>query len=158
MIRPASSLGGGAGGGDEGPELHAVQAEDWDFSGTWGPAHVLGRGPVQVAVDDGEPVEPDHGGQPAGDGGGGVAAVLLHPTDARYHGEPGPLPADIDVLAVGDGVDRVALCAAAERAEARLDIPVNSVLRPAGSWDDTDGDPLLAEVQARPLVDVTRSR
>ena len=74
---------------------------------------------------------------------------------ARYHGEVGGVPADIDVLLLGDGVDRGAAYTAAERAEARLGMPVNPVLRPAGSWDDPDGDALVLEVQARPYVDVT---
>ena len=43
---------------------------------------------------------------------------------ARYHGEKGDLPADIDVLVVGDGIDRVDLYDAPERAEARLRMPV----------------------------------
>ncbi len=73
---------------------------------------------------------------------------------ARYHGEPGQAPADIDVLAVGDGVDRSALYAAAERAEARLGMPVNPVLRAAAAWA-AGSDPLLAEIQTRPYVDVT---
>jgi len=74
---------------------------------------------------------------------------------ARYHGEVGALPADIDVLVVGDGLDRAEVYAAAERAEARLGMAVNPVLRPAGSWTDTAGDALLTEIQSRPYVDVT---
>jgi hypothetical protein len=74
---------------------------------------------------------------------------------ARYHGEIGELPADIDVLVVGDGIDRAALYAAAERAEVRLRMPVNPVLRPAGSWEKPGRDALLVEVQSRPYVDVT---
>jgi hypothetical protein len=74
---------------------------------------------------------------------------------ARYHGEVGPVPADIDVLLLGDGLDRAAVYAAAERAEARLGMPVNPVLRPARAWSDPGQDPLLLEVQGRPYVDVT---
>lgn len=73
---------------------------------------------------------------------------------ARYHGEVGPLPADIDVLVVGD-VDRAAVYAAAERAEARLGMPVNPILRPSSSWIDPSGDALLLKLQSRPYVDVT---
>ena len=75
---------------------------------------------------------------------------------ARYHGETGDLPADIDVLVVADGIDRADLYAAAERAEARLAMPVNPVLRPAGSWDAPGKDALLVQVKSRPYVDVTR--
>jgi len=77
---------------------------------------------------------------------------------ARYHGEAGPVPADIDVLVVGDRLDRAEVYAAADRAEARLGMPVNPVLRPADSWTETAGDALLSEIRARPYVDVTVSR
>jgi predicted nucleotidyltransferase len=77
---------------------------------------------------------------------------------ARYHGEVGTVPADIDVLLVGDGLDRAAAYAAAERAEARLGRPVNPVLRRARAWTEPAGDALLIEVQARPYVDVTEQR
>jgi predicted nucleotidyltransferase len=76
---------------------------------------------------------------------------------ARYRGEPGPFPADIDVLILGDGLSRADAYAAAESAEHRLGMPVNPVLRPTNSW--TDGaDPLLTEIRSRPFVDVTRER
>jgi hypothetical protein len=74
---------------------------------------------------------------------------------ARFHGEAGPPPGDIDVLVVGDGIDRADLYAAAERAEARLGMPVNPALRPAGAWELPNGDALLVEIQARPYLDVT---
>ena len=74
---------------------------------------------------------------------------------ARYHGETGELPADIDVLVVGDDIDRADLYAAAERAEARLGMPVNPVLRTCGAWAESGGDALLTEIQSRPYVDVT---
>jgi hypothetical protein len=56
---------------------------------------------------------------------------------------------------VGDGIDRADLYAAAERAEARLGMPVNPALRPAGAWELPNGDALLVEIQARPYLDVT---
>jgi predicted nucleotidyltransferase len=74
---------------------------------------------------------------------------------ARYHGEEGPFPADIDVLVVGDGLTRAAVYAAAERSEKRLGMPVNSIMRPAASWAEPAGDALLSEIQSRPFVDVT---
>jgi len=86
---------------------------------------------------------------------GAERVVVFGSWAARYHGEVGPLPADIDVLVVGDGIDRAAAYAAAERAEARLGMAVNPVLRPAGSWTDAAGDALLTEIQSRPYVDVT---
>ena len=77
---------------------------------------------------------------------------------ARPHGEAGPLPADIDVLVVGDGIDRPEVYAAADRAEARLVMAVNPVLRPAGLWTDAAGDALLTEIQSRGCAATVRSR
>jgi hypothetical protein len=71
---------------------------------------------------------------------------------ARYHGETGDLPVDIDVLVVGDGIDRTDLYAVAERAEARLGMPVNPVLRPAGSWDEPGGDALRSNTPNGPAL------
>ena len=88
---------------------------------------------------------------------GAKRVIVFGSWSARYHGEPGPLPADIDVLVVGD-VARSDLYDAAERAEARLGIPVNPVLRTVAAWEDPAGDPLLAEIQTRPYVDVTRAQ
>ncbi|TDD66356.1 ArsR family transcriptional regulator [Jiangella aurantiaca] len=85
----------------------------------------------------------------------GADLVLLFGSwAARYHGEPGPPPADIDVLVIGDHVDRAALYEAAERAERRLQRPVNPVLRKSSTWAQRDGDPLLNEIVRRPYVEV----
>jgi predicted nucleotidyltransferase len=84
--------------------------------------------------------------------------VIFGSWAARYHGEAGPIPDDIDVLVVGDGIDRSAVYTAAERAEARLGISVNPVLRPDGSWAEPDDDALMVEIQSRPYVDVTGAR
>jgi hypothetical protein len=56
---------------------------------------------------------------------------------------------------LGDDLDRVDVYAAAERAEARLQMPVNPVLRPADSWADPAGDALMTEIQARPYLDLS---
>jgi hypothetical protein len=86
---------------------------------------------------------------------GADRVVVFGSWAARYHGVAGPVPADIDVLVVGDGLDRAKVYAAAERAEARLGLPVNPVLRRSGSWTDPAGDALVSEIRARPHVDVT---
>jgi predicted nucleotidyltransferase len=86
---------------------------------------------------------------------GADRVVVFGSWAARYRGEAGPIPADIDVLVVGDGIDRAAVYGAAERAEARLRMPVNPVVRPAASWAEPAGDALLSEIQSRPVVDVT---
>jgi predicted nucleotidyltransferase len=88
---------------------------------------------------------------------GAQKVVVFGSWAARYHGQAGALPADIDVLVVGDGIDRADLYAAAERAEARLGMPVNPVMRPSRAWDEPEGDALLVEIQSGPYVDVTET-
>jgi hypothetical protein len=68
------------------------------------------------------------------------AAYLYGSWTARYLGDPGPAPHDIDVL-VG----------AADRAVHRLGLPVQITVRTAKSWAGED-DPFLAEVRRRPLL------
>lgn len=86
---------------------------------------------------------------------GGDRVLIFGSWAARLDGEPGPAPGDIDVLVVGDAVDREALYAAAERAEKRLGRPVNPVLRSTSAWADPTEDPLLDEVLRRPVVDLS---
>jgi predicted nucleotidyltransferase len=69
---------------------------------------------------------------------------------ARYSGEAGRAPNDLDVLVVGDP-DRQAVYEAAERAERRIGLPVQVTLRPERAWESSD-DPFLAEIRSRPLV------
>jgi DNA-binding transcriptional ArsR family regulator len=64
---------------------------------------------------------------------------------ARYAGEAGPPPHDIDVLVVGK-VDRADLYEAADRAHARLGIEVNPVVRTAKQWNDPS-DALVAQIK-----------
>ncbi len=78
-----------------------------------------------------------------------VSAVVQYGSwAARYDGVDGPAPADIDVLVVGTP-ERAAVYAAAERAEARLSIPVNPVVRSAARWAAGD-DPLIATIKTGP--------
>lgn len=70
---------------------------------------------------------------------------------ARYAGDPGPLPRDIDLLVVGDA-DPDDLYDAARVAETRLAREVNITLITAERWRASDSDPFLAEIRKRPLV------
>jgi predicted nucleotidyltransferase len=72
---------------------------------------------------------------------------------ARYDGEPGQVPRDVDVLIVGDA-DPDELDEAARRAEQRLGGREVSMrrIRPAAWRDRASNDPFLASVRARPLV------
>jgi hypothetical protein len=73
---------------------------------------------------------------------------------ARYLGEPGPVPGDVDVLVVGtadpDDLDEIA-----RAAQNRLGRPVDiRRVRPA-AWASPDpADPFLASVRERPLVEL----
>jgi predicted nucleotidyltransferase len=75
---------------------------------------------------------------------------------ARYLGELGPDPADIDVVVVvdGAGVDRDLIYAAADRAGERLGRPVNPTVVTAARWArrGRGEDPFLDEVAGRPVV------
>ena len=71
---------------------------------------------------------------------------------ARYNGEPGPVPADVDVLAIGN-VDPDELDERSRQAEAVLRREVNiRRLRPA-TWANRD-DPFVTTVRANPLVEL----
>lgn len=71
---------------------------------------------------------------------------------ARYAGEQGPEPGDVDVLVVGTA-DRDDVYEAAERAEKRLHREVNTTIVSAMRWSLAD-EPFLQEVRRRPLIPV----
>lgn len=74
---------------------------------------------------------------------------------ARYHGEPGAAPHDIDLLVIGEpNLD--ALYAACRRAEAELRLDVNPLVRPKADWN-ARGSGFLADVRKGPLVPVGAS-
>jgi hypothetical protein len=71
---------------------------------------------------------------------------------ARYLGEAGPVPGDVDVLAVGtadpDDLDEIA-----QAAQGRLGRPVEIRRISSAAWAAPDpADPFLASVRERPLV------
>ncbi|WP_314171783.1 ArsR family transcriptional regulator [Streptomyces winkii] len=72
---------------------------------------------------------------------------------ARYRGEPGQQPGDVDVLVVGRP-DPDELFDAAERSERRLGREVNIHRVSASSWDSDTSDPFLTSVRERPLVEL----
>jgi predicted nucleotidyltransferase len=80
------------------------------------------------------------------------AAYLFGSWAARYGGEPGRAPADIDVLVIGEP-DRDELDEAAQRAGARLAREVSVTIRSARWWRE-GGDGFHAEVTRRPLLPV----
>jgi len=76
---------------------------------------------------------------------------------ARYGGEPGPVPADVDVLVVGtadlDDLDELA-----QKAQVTLHRPVNiRRIRPE-TWNASNPtDPFIRSVKSRPLVTLVES-
>ena len=81
---------------------------------------------------------------------GADAVVLFGSWAARYLGEPGRAPNDIDVLVIGD-VDRDAVDDAAERAERRIGVPVQATVRTRGQWR-SDRESFIKEVRSRRIV------
>jgi hypothetical protein len=82
-----------------------------------------------------------------------VDLVLIYGSwAARYLGEPGHPPRDVDVLVVGAPA-RAAVYDAAERATGRLDMPVNPTISSRTRWADA-ADALIQEIKASPSVAV----
>lgn len=74
---------------------------------------------------------------------------------ARYVGEPGPQPGDIDVLVVGD-VDLDGVQAAIKPAEQLAGVYINATAVPRSQW--ADGlDPFVSTILERPVVSVPLS-
>jgi DNA-binding Lrp family transcriptional regulator len=90
--------------------------------------------------------------------GGVVGLAVFGSWAARYLGEPGPDPADIDVLVVVQdaGMDRESIYATVDRAARRLRRPVNPTVVSAARWARRGGgeDPFLDQVASRPFVAV----
>ena len=83
----------------------------------------------------------------------GIAEVIIFGSwAARASGEPGPVPGDVDVLAVGQP-DRDDVYDAAERAQQRLGRPVNTTIVSEQRWQAHD-EPFLAGVHERPRITV----
>jgi predicted nucleotidyltransferase len=73
---------------------------------------------------------------------------------ARYEGESGPAPRDVDVLVVGEP-DRDLVYDAARRAEQRLGREVNVVIRSVEQWrSGTDG--FTRQLRSSPLLRIPR--
>jgi DNA-binding transcriptional ArsR family regulator len=70
---------------------------------------------------------------------------------ARYRGEPGRVPRDVDVLVVGDA-DEDDLFEVARSAERQLGREVNIRRVSASAWQADRSDPFLDSVRSRPLV------
>lgn len=84
---------------------------------------------------------------------GGIEQLFIYGSwAARYTGEPGPTPNDIDVLVIGRP-DRDDIYAAAERAQRRLGREVNVTLRTRKVWE-TATDGFTRQVRSSALVEL----
>lgn len=72
---------------------------------------------------------------------------------ARYHGESGPIPNDVDVLVIGNADDDE-LFEIARRCESQLGREVNVHQTTTGHWKKAAEDKFLRTVQSRPMVQV----
>jgi predicted nucleotidyltransferase len=81
------------------------------------------------------------------------SAYLFGSWAARYAGQEGRPPVDLDVLVIG-APDRDALDDAAQRAAARLAREVNVTIRSADWWRSGD-DGFHSEIMRRPLVQIS---
>ena len=83
----------------------------------------------------------------------GVAEVLLFGSwAARYEGETGPQPHDVDVLVIGRP-DRDEVYEAARRAQERVGREVNPTVRSAEEWERSE-DGFLRTVRSSPVLQV----
>ena len=109
---------------------------------------LLAFGPVQIVHEE--------FGTAVDELSGVVSEVMLFGSyAARYSGEMGAAPADIDVLVVTDaGVDRDRLYAAADRAQILTGRPVNPTVITVDRWArrGSGDDPFVDEIASRPLV------
>lgn len=76
---------------------------------------------------------------------------------ARYLGEPGPVPRDVDVLAIGEADDDD-LYDAAQAAEERLGREVDIRRVSPETWGHSAADPFLESVRSRPTVPLDLGR
>jgi DNA-binding transcriptional ArsR family regulator len=84
------------------------------------------------------------------------AAYIFGSWAARYLGQSGPSPQDLDVLIIGSP-DRDVVYAAADRIERRVGRPVQVTFRSLIRWNEPGEDSFLTGVRKRPLVPVVTS-
>lgn len=82
--------------------------------------------------------------------------ILYGSWAARYEGHDGKPPNDIDVLIIGNDVDRLAVDQAADRAERRIGLAVQATIRSRHAWHQAE-DAFLATVKSRPHLTLLTS-
>lgn len=81
------------------------------------------------------------------------AAYIYGSWAARYDGEAGPLPRDVDLLVVGEA-DPDDVYDAARAAETRLAREVNITFVSPERWAAEDDDPFFTQIRKRPMVEL----
>jgi hypothetical protein len=84
--------------------------------------------------------------------GGIDRAVIYGSWGRRYHGEPGPLPQDIDLMVIGNS-DVSEVRAEADLASRTLGRDVNVTVLTPDEWDRSSNG-FIAHLKAEPLVDL----
>jgi DNA-binding transcriptional ArsR family regulator len=100
----------------------------------------LSWGPMQVVADEFAELD------------GAERVLIFGSWAARYLQSPGPPPHDLDVLVVGKP-SRESVYDAADRAQQRLAMPVNPVIRTPDAWRSAT-DPLIQQIRSGPLVPI----
>ncbi len=72
----------------------------------------------------------------------------------RLAGEPGIFPNNLDVLVVGDDQIHDAARRAADAAQTRLGLEINTSQRTPAQWQHTSNDPLVADIREHPFTQV----
>lgn len=73
---------------------------------------------------------------------------------ARYRGEPGPPPRDIDVVVVGKALLRT-VRRACRTVEDELRVDVNPLVVNRQQWDAAKPEPFIAQIKSQPLVPIS---
>jgi hypothetical protein len=89
--------------------------------------------------------------------GGIEEALVFGSWAARYDGEPGPPPRDVDLLVIGD-VDLRAVRRACQPVRESLRVEINPVVLTVAEWTATTPDPFVAQLKSQPLVSVPVNR
>lgn len=76
---------------------------------------------------------------------------------ARYAGEPGPPPRDVDVLVVGDA-DLRSLRRACRPVEEELRVEISPVTVPSAEWHDAEPSAFVAQIKSQPVVPIPLDR
>jgi hypothetical protein len=86
-----------------------------------------------------------------------IDRVLIYGSWARrYHGEPGPLPQDVDLMVIGTG-DVTKIRAAADSASGTLGRDVNVTVLAPDEWDKSQTG-FVAHLKSEPLVELDLPR